>query len=197
VSLVSRLRTSILPACVVPLCLALSAALLAPAHGAAAAGKLPSERQWRHDVARVMKGSHAFIDRRTAGTHKRLAINFDIDNSALATHYRRGTAIPAVHSFALYAKRHGVALLFNTARAGAPLRHARADLTKAGYPVTRVCGRKSRREPTAHGKQRCRARFRAAGFTIIANVGNRATDFSGPRNYGKAYRLPNYGNQLS
>jgi hypothetical protein len=195
VTLVSRLRTGIVPACAVPLCLALSLALLAPAH--ATAGKLPSEKQWRQDVARVMKGSHAFIDRRTAGTHTRLAINMDIDNSALATHYRRGTATPAVHSFAVYAHRHGVALLFNTARSGAPLRRARAELTKAGYPVTRVCGRKSRSEPSAHGKQRCRARFRAAGYTIIANVGNRATDFSGPRNYGKAYRLPNYGNQLS
>ena len=194
-SLVSRLRTGIVPACAVPLCLSLSLALLAPAQ--ATAGKLPSEKQWRQDVARVLKGSHAFIDRRTAGTHPRLAINLDIDNSALATHYRRGTATPAVHSFAVYAHRHGVALLFNTARAGAPLRRARAELTKAGYPVTRVCGRKSRSEPSAHGKQRCRARFRAAGYTIIANVGNRATDFSGPRNYGKAYRLPNYGNQLS
>lgn len=193
-SLVSRLRTAALHACAVSLCLVISATLLAPAH---AAGKLPSEKQWRRDVARVMNGSHAFIDRRTPARHTRLAINLDIDNSSLATHYRRGTAIPAVLSFAVYAKRHGVALLFNTARAGAPLRRARAELTKAGYPVTRVCGRKTRQEPVAHGKQRCRARFRAAGYTIIANVGNRSTDFSGPRNYGRAYRLPNYHNQLS
>jgi hypothetical protein len=194
VSLVHRLRTAVIPACAVPLSLALSVALLAPAH---AAGKLPSEKHWRHDVARVMKGSHAFIDRRTAGHHQRLAINLDIDNTSLATHYRPGTAVPAVHSFAVYAKRQGVAVLFNTARAGAPLKHARAELTKAGYPVTRVCGRKSRQESSAHSKQRCRARFRAADFTIIANVGNRSTDFSGTKDYGKAYRLPNYRNQLS
>ena len=35
----------------------------------------------------------------------------------------------------------------------------------------------------------------ANGFTIIANIGNRTTDFYG-NNYEKAYRLPNYGNRL-
>jgi HAD superfamily, subfamily IIIB (Acid phosphatase) len=190
----SPLQAAVLHLCATAASVALLAASIVPAQGA---DKLPSEKQWRRDVARVMKGSHAYIDRRTAGRHPKLAINLDIDNSSLASHYRRGTAVPAVRSFALYAHRHGVALLFNTARAGAPLRHARAELTKAGYPVKRVCGRKSRKEPTAHGKQRCRARFRAAGYTIIANVGNRATDFSGTKNYGRAFRLPNYHNQLS
>ena len=33
------------------------------------------------------------------------------------------------------------------------------------------------------------------GFTIIANIGNRSTDFVGG-NYERAYRLPNYGNRL-
>jgi hypothetical protein len=190
----SRLRTLVVHLCAGAASVALVAASNVPAQAAA---KLPSEKQWRHDVARVMKGSHAYIDRRTAGHHPRLAINLDIDNSSLASHYRRGTAVPAVLSFARYAHRHGVALLFNTARAGAPLRHARAELSKAGYPVKRVCGRKTRQEPTAHGKQRCRARFIAAGYTIIANVGNRGTDFVGPRNYGRAYKLPDYHNQLS
>jgi hypothetical protein len=174
--------------------LALSLAVLADIpSSASAAGKLPSEKQWHKDVARVMDGSHRYIDRATKSKYKRYAINFDIDNSTIATHYDPGTAIPRVLRFARYAKRHGVALLFNTARAGAPLERARAELTKAGYKVTKVCGRKSRSEPVAHGKQRCRARFIRQGFTIIANVGNHTTDFSGPRNYGRAYKLPNYG----
>ena len=190
----SRLRCTLVQLCAVIVCVVLPAATLGPAQ---AAGKLPSEKQWRRDVARVMKGSHGFIDRKTAGKHRRLAINLDIDNTSLATHYQRGAAVAPVLSFARYAKRHGVAVLFNTARAGAPLKHARDDLTKAGYPVTRICGRKSRHEGSAHSKQRCRARFRDAGFVIIANVGNRATDFSGTRDYGRAYHLPNYHNQLS
>src|SRR5262245_46493396 len=191
----SRLGTVILQVCAFVLAVALQAASAAPAP---AADKLPSEKQWRHDVAQVMKGSHRYIDRVTAGNHKKkLAINLDIDNSSRASHYRPGTATPAVHSFAIYAHKHGVALLFNTARVGAPLRQARKELTKAGYPVTQVCGRKSRQEPTPHGKQRCRARFINEGYRIIANVGNRVTDFTGTKNYGRAYRLPNYGKQLS
>lgn len=190
----SRLRTVTVHTCAVALALALSAALLAPAHGDS---KLPSEKQWRRNVAQVMKGSHAYIDRVTPGKHKKLAINLDIDNSSLASHYRRGTATPAVHSFAMYAKKHGVALLFNTARVGAPLKQARSDLSQAGYPVREVCGRKSRQEQTAHSKQRCRRHFIREGYKIIANVGNRVTDFSGPRNFGRAFRLPNYHNQLS
>jgi len=178
-------------ACTLALSLVLTlAALSAPA---SAAGKLPSEKQWHRDVAEVMDGSHAYIDRAAKNNRKKYAINFDIDNSTIATHYRPGTAVPRVLKFARYAKRQGVALLFNTARAGAPLKRARAELTEAGYRVTKVCGRKSRQEAVAHGKQRCRARFIRQGFTIIANVGNHTTDFSGPRNYGRAFKLPNYG----
>ena len=33
------------------------------------------------------------------------------------------------------------------------------------------------------------------GFTIIANVGNRSTDFVG-KNYERAFKLPSYGNRL-
>jgi hypothetical protein len=181
-------------ACALALTLVLTVAALADLSApATAAERLPSEKQWHKDVAKVMDGSHRYLDRATRNNHKRYAVNFDIDNSTIASHYRPGTAIPRVLEFARYAKRHGVALLFNTARAGAPLKRARAELTKAGYRVTKVCGRKSRSEPVAHGKQRCRARFIRQGFTIIANVGNHSTDFSGPRNYGRAFKLPNYG----
>src|SRR6188472_2131445 len=139
-----RLRIAIAHVCAVALSFAVLADLPAPAN---AAGKLPSEKQWHKDIAKVMDGSHAYIDRATKYSHKKYAINFDIDNSTIASHYRPGTAIPRVLRFARYAKRQGVALLFNTARAGAPLKKARAELTKAGYRVTKVCGRKSRQEP--------------------------------------------------
>jgi predicted secreted acid phosphatase len=145
-----------------------------------------------------MAGSHAYIDLVTVDPNVKYAVNFDIDNSSLATYYRKGTAIPAVLSFATYAhENHGVALLFNTARTGKALKRARSLLTRAGYPVSEVCGRKSHHETLVHGKRRCRALFISEGFTIIANVGNRDTDFSGAQNYGRAFRLPNYGNRLA
>jgi hypothetical protein len=189
-----RLRTVMAHACAVALSLALLAAHSSPA---LAVGRLPSEKHWRQDVAKAMAGSHAYIDQVTVAPTEKYAINFDIDNSTLATHYRAGTAIPAVLSFARYAEEHGVALLFNTARAGAPLKGTRSELTNAGYAVAEVCGRTSRKEAVAHGKRRCRARFVAEGYTIIANVGNHGTDFSGPKDYGRAFKLPNYRHRLA
>ncbi len=46
-----------------------------------------------------------------------------------------------------------------------------------------------------HGKERCRSTYVAQGYTIIANVGNHSTDFTGG-DYERAYRLPNYHNRL-
>jgi predicted secreted acid phosphatase len=165
--------------------------------GTADAGsRLPSKRQWLRDVDAAMAGSGKHLDRTIHGKHKKFAINLDIDNTSLATHYDPGAAVARVLGFVEHAHRHGVAILFNTARSGAPLKRARADLEAAGFPVTKICGRRPG-EGSAHGKQRCRKRFVRQGFTIVANVGNRPTDFSGARNYGRAYRLPNYGLRLS
>ena len=69
-------------------------------------------------------------------------------------------------------------------------------LKRAGYHPTQVCGRRSVGETLRHSKPRCRARFIDEGYTIIANVGNNRTDFSGPKDYGRAFKLPNYGGRL-
>lgn len=188
----SRLRTLLAHAGVVTLMLAPLAAVTAPADAA----PLPSEKQWLKDVDNAMAGSGRYLDRTIDGKHKRFAINLDIDNSSLATHYEPGTAIARVLAFVEHADRHGVAILFNTARIGDPLTQARSDLENAGFPVTKVCGRRPG-ERVAHGKQRCRRHFIAQGFRIIANVGNRPTDFSGAKNYGRAFKLPNYRYRLS
>jgi hypothetical protein len=72
---------------------------------------------------------------------------------------------------------------------------ARRQLERAGFRVSRICGR-VRGERLAHSKVRCRKRFVDEGYTLIANVGNRDTDFAGGY-YERAFRLPNYHNQLS
>jgi predicted secreted acid phosphatase len=169
---------------------------LASATGPAQAARLPSEKHWLKDVDAAMAGSGRYLDRKIDGKHKKFAINLDIDNTSLATHYDPGTAVARVLGFVKHADSRHVAILFNTARSGDPLTQARSDLEAAGFPVTKVCGRKAG-ERSAHGKQRCRRHFIALGFTIVANVGNRPTDFSGAKNYGRAFRLPNYHGRLS
>jgi hypothetical protein len=58
-----------------------------------------------------------------------------------------------------------------------------------------MCGRRHG-ETLAHSKQRCRARIAGNGWRIVANVGNRRSDFVG-RHYERAFRLPSYGGKLS
>lgn len=190
----SRLRSAV--ACAVVGVLGVTGVAGASATSAGAAARLPSEQQWQRDVGQVMHGSHRYLRHAVAAGDRRYAINLDIDNTSLASYYRRATPVPAVLAFARYAHRHGVAVLFNTGRVGAKVTAARRMLRNAGYPVSQMCGRSRLTEPLAHGKRLCRARYLGEGYTIVANVGNNATDFSGPRNYGRAFRLPNYGGRL-
>lgn len=178
--------------------LALTGASLTPAE--AAKGSLPSARKWKADVATVMTGSRAWLTDRVAAEQRRdrprrLAINFVIDNSAIASKYLQGKATPRVYGFAMHAHRQGVALLFNTARVGKQLKKARRLLVKAGYVVDGLCGRSSTRIPLVKGKQHCRTKFAADGYVLIGNVGNRPTDFRGG-GYERAFRLPNYKMRL-
>jgi len=176
-------------------CLLLTVGLsMAPAEAA-----MPSKSQWLADVNTAMYGSQAYVDHRVAqaqGQGAKLAINFDIDNTTLATHYAYGAPVRRVLRFANHAKAEGVTLLWNTGRltGNGRMFRAKRQLQRAGYAVTEVCGRRSG-ESLTHSKQRCRQHYVDEGYTLIANVGNRRTDFTGG-NYERAFRLPNYGNQL-
>jgi fructose-specific component phosphotransferase system IIB-like protein len=163
---------------------------------ASASSRLPSKKVWENDVAHAMAGSHRYLDRAISGGADKYAINLDIDNTSVASHYSPGHAVRAVRSFARYARRHGVAVLFNTGRYGRRIAAGRRLLRGAGFHITELCGRARASEPLARGKQRCRAHFVDEGYTIVANVGNNRTDFSGTKDYGRAFRLPNYGRRL-
>jgi hypothetical protein len=154
---------------------------------------LPSYRKWLADTRTAMTGSRAWIDQRHPAAGEQLAINLDIDNTALSTKYRPGRATPAVLRFAQYASAHGVKVFFNTGRQSG-LTNVAAQLRRVGYRVDAICGRRMGESLTS-SKQRCRQQFTTAGFTIIANVGNRSTDFVGV-NQERKFKLPDYGNRL-
>jgi hypothetical protein len=178
--------------------LALVTALVASLLGAAPAhAALPTEETWTSDVSAAMAGSHRYLERRVAAStgDTRLAVNLDIDNTALASHYDSGQATPRVLRFARKAHRLGIAVLFNTARSETDTARTARNLARAGYVVDGICGRRSG-ERVVQSKQRCRHDFVLAGYTIVANVGNRSTDFVGG-DYDRAYRLPSYDDQLS
>jgi len=160
-----------------------------------ASAALPPESEWRQDVRLAMSGSRTFVGARVDDSQG-LAVNLDIDNTSLATQYHTGTAVFVVRRFADFAEDRGVAVLFNTGRQRGDGRMVRAAqrLRSAGFAVTSICGR-ARDEGLSHSKRRCRQRFVQQGYTIIANIGNRSTDFTGG-DYERAFRLPSYGNQL-
>ena len=99
-------------------------------------------------------------------------------------------AIPKMLKFARLLDKLGVALVFNTGRLANQLDRTVRQLTRAGFTVADVCLR-NKGETLPVGKQRCRDRFIADGYTLIANVGNNDTDFAGD-GYERAFELPNY-----
>jgi hypothetical protein len=156
----------------------------------------PSREQWLKDVNKVMRGSGAYLRERAESGDTGLAINLDIDNSSVASYYDgdQAGAIPRILKLATVAQGLGIALVFNTGRSNAQRERTVNQLADAGYDVAALCMRR-KGETIRHGKQRCRDRFIANGYTLVANVGNNPTDFTGD-GYEKAYRLPNYGGEL-
>jgi len=162
-------------------------------HAATAARGVPTRAEWLADVKAAMKGSRGYVRDRVASkaADERLAVNFDIDNTVIATYYDGGGAIPQMLRFSKLLDRLGVDLVFNSGRLADQQSRTVRQLTRAGFPVAEVCLR-TKGETLPVGKQRCRDHFIDEGWTLIANVGNNDTDFVGD-GYEKAYRLPNYG----
>lgn len=165
-----------------------------PAHS----GDVPTREEWIKDVNKVMRKSGAYLNERAVAAEpgEKLAINFDIDNSSIASYYDGDDAgaIPRIKKFADVARSLGIALMFNTGRINTQYERTINQLTDAGYDVRLLCMRK-KGETIPHGKQRCRTKFIKKGYTLIANVGNNPTDFTGT-GYERKYRLPNYGGEL-
>jgi len=173
---------------------ALSAVLVLSVMVAPSQAAMPSRAAWLSDTRTAMYGSRAWINERVADGDKGLTVNLDIDNTSLATYYDTGKPVAATLRLVKYAKSKGVYILFNTGRNVKQRGQTIAALKRAGYPVDGLCAH-YKGEALRHSKQRCRQSFVNNGFTIIANIGNRSTDFVGG-NYERAYRLPNYGNRL-
>jgi predicted secreted acid phosphatase len=181
-----------------PAFVAVEASASAPAIEGQHAAKrtVPTRAQWLADVKAAMQGSRPYVRERVAATTQddKLAVNFDIDNSVIATYYDGGGAIPKMLKFARLLDKLGVALVFNSGRLANQQQRTVKQLTRTGFPVAGVCLR-NKGETLPVGKQRCRDRFIAEGYTLIANVGNNPTDFEGD-GYERAFVLPNYGGVL-
>ncbi|MCB5905848.1 HAD family acid phosphatase [Streptomyces pinistramenti] len=166
---------------------------------ATTAGSLPSESQWLADVAPVASSLHSYLEQRLgdAGSAEHPAVVLDIDNTSLATHYDEGQPIKAILEATRYAHDHGAAVLFASYRSASSKDSTTRQLTSAGYTVDGLCLKPHGDSPgKAAVKLGCRKTFEGQGYTLVANVGNRSTDFEGGH-YEKGFKLPDYDGGLS
>lgn len=158
---------------------------------------------WQADCQTVMNQALPYLKQRIAATKpgEKQAIVFDIDNTTLETDFGFSWPQPAnkpVLAVAKYAQEHGVSLFFVTARPGIIYLPTEYNLEHDGYDVDGlyVRGLLDLFKDVADYKTAQRATIESKGYTIIANIGNSATDLSGGH-AEKTFKLPDYDGQLS
>ncbi|MFF5551062.1 HAD family acid phosphatase [Streptomyces olivaceoviridis] len=191
--------------------LAALAALAAPAATASPAGAATASASsakvdratWQKDCQAVMDQALPYLKDRIAAARpgEKQAIVLDIDNTTLETDFGFSYPQPAnrpVLDVARYAQEHGVSLFFVTARPGVLYWPTEYNLEHDGYDVSglRVRGLVDLFKDVAAYKTAQRVDIENDGYTIIANIGNSATDLSGGH-AEKTFKLPDYDGQLS
>ncbi|WP_030251455.1 MULTISPECIES: HAD family acid phosphatase [unclassified Streptomyces] len=179
-----------------------SAATAATAASTAAAADV-DYATWQKDCQAVMDQALPYLKQRIAATKpgEKQAIVFDIDNTTLETDFGFSYPQPAnkpVLEVARYAQERGVALFFVTARPDIIHSFTEYNLKQAGYQVSGLYVRNfiDLFKNVAEYKTAQRVNVEKKGYTIIANIGNSATDLSGGH-AEKTYKLPDYDGQLS
>ncbi|MFF3505226.1 HAD family acid phosphatase [Streptomyces sp. NPDC003247] len=170
---------------------------------AAAAAVAVDYDTWQADCQAVMDQALPYLKQRIAAPvpGEKQAIVFDVDNTTLETDFGFSYPQPAnapVLDVAEYAQEHGVALFFVTARPGIIASVTDYNLQHVGYQVSGlyVRGLLDLFQDVADYKTAQRVDIEADGYTIIANIGNSATDLSGGH-AEKTFKLPDYDGQLS
>ncbi|MEU1047134.1 HAD family acid phosphatase [Streptomyces sp. NPDC005897] len=174
-----------------------------PAPVTAAAAADVDYDTWQRDCRAVMATALPYLKERIADSApgEKQAIVLDIDNTSLETDFGFSYPQPAnqpVLEAAEYAQEHGVALFFVTARPGIIEAPTEWNLAHAGYESSglHVRGFLDLFRDVAEYKTEQRAEIEAKGYTIIANIGNSATDLSGGH-AERTFKLPDYDGQLS
>ncbi|MEU9313376.1 HAD family acid phosphatase [Streptomyces sp. NPDC048256] len=170
---------------------------------AAAAADDVDYATWQQDCQAVVDQALPALKQRIAATKpgEKQAIVFDVDNTTLETDFGFSYPQPAnkpVLDVAKYAQEHGVSLFFVTARPGIISGVTDYNLKYVGYRVSGlyVRGFLDLFKDVAAYKTAQRVAIESKGYTIIANIGNSATDLSGGH-AETTYKLPDYDGQLS
>jgi predicted secreted acid phosphatase len=165
---------------------------------AATAAALPSYNTWIADVSAVTDQASAYLATRLPATGK-AAIVLDIDNTALESDYKGGIITPAtapVLAVAKQARAGGAAVFFVTARPEIIKALTKENLKQVGYSNDGLYMRATFDFSSNQTlKTNARIKIEKAGYTIVANIGNNATDLDGGH-AERTFKLPDYNGQL-
>jgi hypothetical protein len=171
-------------------------AAAATPQAAVAAQALPAYETWLADVTAVTDRAAAFLDGRLPDAGARPAIVLDIDNTALQSKYKPYLATPSVLALARQARADGAAVFFVTARPEIIEPVTALNLQAAGYSWTDIYTRPTFNfDDNQTLKTKARIDIERRGYTIVANVGNSATDLGGGH-AERTFKLPDYDGQL-
>lgn len=168
-----------------------------PSQGMHARRSLPSQAQWLDDVRASLRGANVYLNARArkAPDPSRLAIVLDIDNTSLQSHYEWPEPVYPTRRVADHAAALGMHVFFVTGRLNRGLGMLDPILVDDGFRYDDVFGRRPG-EGLVHEKSRHRTRItQKLGYTIVADIGNHATDLVGPYT-GRTFKLPDYGGLL-
>lgn len=166
-------------------------------------GNLPPYAQWIADVTAVTTEAQTYLSTRLPGTGKP-AIVLDIDNTSLETTYNASPIVPAIApvlQLTQWAKSKGAAIIFVTGRPSVMGIYTNLNLTSVGYSVDGLygCGLTTGSSGSA-ALEACkigsRTDIESKGYTIVANIGNSASDLSGGH-AEKTFKLPDYDGALN
>ncbi|GAB2548756.1 HAD family acid phosphatase [Nocardia heshunensis] len=163
---------------------------------------LPPYSQWISDVTTVANAAQTYLTTALPGATKP-AIVFDVDNTVLETTYHPGPitpAIPPMLKLAQWAKSQGASLIFVTGRPALLGFYTQINLSSVGYSVDGLYGGglttgSGGAAALADYKTATRASIEAQGYTIVANIGNSASDLSGGHAQ-QTFKLPDYNGAL-
>jgi hypothetical protein len=178
----------------------LTAGLTTPAAAApptaVVAQALPAYETWLADVKAVTDKASAYVATRLPDSRIKAAVVLDIDNTALQSKYKPYDATPTVLALAQRAGAAGAAIFFVTARPEIIEGPSIINLRVVGYRWTDIYTR-----PTFDFsdnqtlKTEARTDIERRGYTIVANIGNSATDLGGGH-AERTFKLPDYDGQL-
>ena len=185
--------------------LAVPAALVAAAPAVAApvtalvAQALPSSATWIADVTAVTDVAEQYLGGRLPDPRIKAAIVLDIDNTALETAYSSDLITPATPPVLAVAKQAvaaGATVFFVSNRTEIIGPWTEYNLSQVGYTYTDAYLRAIFDFSDVQTmKTNARIDIEKRGYTIVANIGNSATDLAGGH-AERTFKLPDYDGQL-